>query len=720
MPALPELRTRWSGTNQVVAGSEPPKRYRADIQGLRAIAVMLVALNHAGVSQLAGGYVGVDVFFVVSGFVITGSLRGGEHRDGISLPAFYAARARRILPMATVVLVVTVIASWQLLNFVAARRVATDALWAGFFGANFHFSAVGTDYLAADLPPSPLQHYWSLAVEEQFYLVWPVLLGVLVFGITKRSRRRSARSHEPTGRVVASLGVLIAVSFYWSVKQTHEAPTAAFFSTFTRAWELAVGALLAISPVARVPASVGAALSWAGAAGVVASGALFTADTPFPGSAALLPVLSTAAIIAGGTGGSRRGVGRLLGAPPLRSVGNWSYSFYLWHWPVLIIAAGYAERQLSLPTNLGLLVLALALAGVTYRFVENPLRRAQWLQEEPPRGLVLWPVAMATLLVVVVCATTSLRSQVDARAAAADTPAVTIGLDRTARPEPPFDPVAAVQRSVAAARARQPIPADLSPPIDKLSNEGFSVRQVCRAEPADATRQVCTFGSVQATRSLLVIGDSHASMWTVAFDAIGRKYGWAVYLVSRSGCTSANVTLIAGGGPDRGCDNWRAWGLKTAVSLHPDRIVVATAPRSRAADDRGGRITDDALLAQRWVTGISSTVRALEPSDARITVLSDPPGLGGYPVDCLLRRKVDMSTCTWPLDGTKTRLNAAMRDGAAAAGVGFADLERWFCADRLCPTAIGKTIAYRDLNHVSHAYSLQLVESLARLLALTG
>jgi peptidoglycan/LPS O-acetylase OafA/YrhL len=351
------------------------RSFRPDIEGLRAVAVALVVLFHAGVVPLAGGYVGVDVFFVLSGFLITGLLiRERLAFDSTSLPRFYARRVRRILPAATLVLVVTLLASYQWLGFLRANTIALDGQWTALFGANLHFALEGTQYLNNLAPPSPLQHYWSLAVEEQFYLIWPLLF-LIIAGIGRGARLRV--------KLAVALGIIITASFAWSIIQTPQDGNWAFFSPLTRAWELAIGALLAVSIplILRIPTSTGPWLSWAGLGCVIGSAFLLDGNTPFPGYAASLPVLGAALAIIGGTVTPGGGAEVVLARAPLQWLGKLSYGLYLWHWPLLIVSAQATGNAVSFPQSLGLVAIAVLLSVVTYRLAENPIRRSTVLQK---------------------------------------------------------------------------------------------------------------------------------------------------------------------------------------------------------------------------------------------------------------------------------------------------------------------------------------------------
>ena len=325
--------------------------FRADIEGLRAVAVLAVVLFHAGFPGVTGGFVGVDVFFVISGFLITGLLwRDVSTRGSIRLLRFYGGRARRLLPASATVLVATAVVSCVLLPPLQARGVLGDAIACALYVGNYRFAIDGTDYLASDAPPSPLQHYWSLGVEEQFYLLWPALI-IGTAWLVLRARRGAHSSAAP---YLLVLGIVAAASFLISLASTHSLPSWGFFSLPTRAWELAVGGLVALtaSRWRRLSDRSAAIAGWGGLLLIVLTCIELNETTPYPGTAALLPVFGTALVVGAGCAMSDRGVGRALSRPVMRTIGRVSYSWYLWHWPVLLLAPALLGNSLGLAGRL--------------------------------------------------------------------------------------------------------------------------------------------------------------------------------------------------------------------------------------------------------------------------------------------------------------------------------------------------------------------------------
>ncbi|MBL7262130.1 acyltransferase family protein [Paractinoplanes lichenicola] len=334
--------------------------FRPDIEGLRAVAVVLVVLSHAGVPGVVGGYIGLDVFFVISGFLITSlMLREVRATGGLSLIDFYARRARRLLPTAALVLITTLLASYHWLGFRRGDEIAEDVAWSALFAANFRFVDGGIDHLASQSAVSPVQHFWSLAVLEQFSFVWPTVIVLLIWlGF------RWAIGYWLAAAVAASLAYSVWSSDTWSS-----------FSPATRAWELGAGCLLALvaTRLDRIPHRVATVMAGVGLSLIVIAALSFDETTPFPGYAAGLPVIATVLVLAG------RG-DSVLGRRPLLWLGRRSYAFYLWHWPVLIIAEQAYGGPLPAGTRALLVLGSLGLAVMTYAGLENPIRRSAHLR----------------------------------------------------------------------------------------------------------------------------------------------------------------------------------------------------------------------------------------------------------------------------------------------------------------------------------------------------
>ena len=670
--------------------------HRRDIQGLRAVAVLLVVLCHAGVRFVSGGFVGVDVFFVLSGFLITGLLLAEARKTGgVSLLEFYLRRARRILPAAALTLLVTDIAGYFLLNFIRAREAVADSLNAAGFAANFHFAARGVDYFARSEAPSPVLHYWSLSVEEQFYLVWPLLLSLALFGVAV-ARHGSAARHER--RLLWVVLVLAGASLAWSIHLTATAPTVAYFSPFTRAWELGLGATLAVgaSMLARLPAPVKVMLGWTGLAAIGVSALLFSERTPFPGADALLPTLGAACAIVAGMGEitSRFSVGRLLSVRPMFAVGDRSYAFYLWHWPVLILAADYAGHAFTVATKLGLVAAAFALSCVSYALVENPIRHR--VRSRSTTGLVVVVCTAAILGTATIALAGIDREQQRFQGPVAGTtqtgPVGVGGPTSTAR-----GALSTVIAAVAAARSGAPIPSRLEPPIGKLKGLGPLYLPAGECIGHDSSRtvatKVCRIGDPSSRKLLVLVGDSHAMMWLPAVLELAWHDHWAVVPLIRLGCTPGKWLAHHDGGR---CDTWFRWASGQVQRLHPRVTLLAGSIDQRQ--------TVHTRAALEGVVGAADRLRRIGTT----VVIGDPEGLDFDPVDCLLSGKASMATCTttWPTESLAAYDEVSRRVGTL--GVRFLPTRGFVCFQRECPAVIGRTIAWADNNHLSSAYSARV------------
>ena len=656
--------------------------HRDDIQGLRAVAVLLVVLGHAGVPWLGGGYIGVDVFFVLSGFLITGILLAEfAKRRSISLPGFYLRRARRILPAAVLTLVVTDIAAHHLLNFVRAREAVNDSIWSALFAANVHFARQGSDYFAQGQPPSPFLHFWSLAVEEQFYLVWPALLALL---LAVRFRRL--------------LLVLVAVgagSVAWSIHFTAASPAAAYYSTLARAWELALGAGLAVAAphARRLPARAGFAFGWLGLLAIGASASAYSERTPFPGSAALLPAAGAALVIGAGLAAPPAvlGVGRVLSLAPLRYLGDRSYAFYLWHWPVLILAAQSAGHDLSLGAKLALVAFAFLLSVVSYRFVENPIRRMRFTLRVS--GL-LWP-ASATAAVVVVLFILGSLDRTAGRfeaAAAAVQPAQLVHVTTPAKTRP----LAAVVMAVRQADRGAPLPAPITPSPSNLRGDFYGFPTGCSPRDGKATSKLCRLGTANSPKTIVVIGDSHAQMWMPPILQMAKRDRWAVVPLVKPRCIPRSWSSKGE------CGKWYRWARGRAAALHPDVILIIGSWMAVWAPERA-------------IKPVGALGTAMKRVSASVIVVGDPPGQKRDPTDCLLAPRATMATCTSEATRVQLATNRAIAAHAREQGIGLIDTLGWFCGHPqgsstryLCPLVVNRTVTCVDRGHISRTYGLEL------------
>jgi peptidoglycan/LPS O-acetylase OafA/YrhL len=671
--------------------SIPVRGFRPDIEGLRAIAVLLVVLYHAGVPLLTGGYVGVSVFFVISGFLITMHLFQELDRTGtLRLRRFYARRARRLLPAASVVLLATVIASWVLVSGLYAAEVGIDGIWSALFGANIHFAAEGIDYQANE-DPSVFQHYWSLSTEEQFYLVWPVLLLAVSAVATMLAPRRTRRRIFVI--VVLVLGV---ASFVLSQVLMQTASTMAYFLMPSRAWELALGGLIALGASWLVKQAwlQNGAVALLGLVMLIGSGFLFTDATPYPGTAALLPTVGTALVIASGL---RRGTwaeSRLLAWKPLQLIGKLSYSLYLWHWPALILAPMVLGRTLSVVDNIVLCGLSFMLAIFTYIAVEEPFRTSPGLQARPWKSLLFGAITVGVVLSVSAAAVYvgPMRYRTGEVVAQAD------------RDE--------IVNAVMASAGLTTVPGNLSPSLDAVSKDkpdlnaadGISCMvDLLTSDVSSEPGGTCVAGGTEnGDKTIVLVGDSHAYQWMPALRQVALDRGWRLVSLTKGGCAFWDVELVNTNlkRDFTECYAWRENAAERIRAENPDLIVTSAA----IFNPRPGDFSD------RWVAGVTTGTETLVSMGAPVYVIEDTP----YPkVDipkCIAKSMTDISACGLSPEDAYSDNDRRIRsaEAAAAAGATLIDPYRWFCSSELCPTIIGNTVVYSDNSHVSQTYSTLL------------
>jgi peptidoglycan/LPS O-acetylase OafA/YrhL len=678
-------------------------RFRPDIEGLRAVAVIAVVLFHAEVPGISGGFIGVDVFFVVSGFLITGLLWHEASNSGtVRLARFYGARARRLLPAAVTVLVATCVASVLLLPPLQARSVIGDGIANALYVGNYRFAIQGTDYLAADAPPSPLQHYWSLGVEEQFYLLWPALILCTAWALARMARRSGAAGARSVAPYVLVLAVMTALSFAVSLACTDSLPSWAFFSLPTRAWELAVGGLVALTAGAwrHLPGRSAALVGWGGLALIVVTCTQIGEGTPYPGTTALLPVLGTALIIGAGCATPELGVGRFLSRPAMRSIGRLSYSWYLWHWPVLLLAPAVFGQPLGLAGRLAMVAVSFGLAIVTLRLVENPARFAPTLKDSAQRSLamggVLTAVAVAGCLVLLMVRPVPVGHGM---AAAPVAPLVAAGPSaKTA--SPPMSVSDQVLAAVAKSAGPGPVPANLTPALNAIAKPEVFVNG-CVLSWRDIAQPECASGDVGSATTVALVGDSHAAMWQPALEPIARERHWRLETMSKVLCPFLDLPIDSPylGRKFTECERWRGSVMARLFKEKPEVILLDMSRRYGA--DFGFTSYD-----QAWLDSLELVVQTLRQTGAKVLVLgpvADPHSTVPTCVSAHMDNAVECAPRR--AEGLNDGGIAAEAAATAAGGGQYMELSELFCTSDRCPVVVGNTLVYRDDNHITTEYA---------------
>ncbi|WP_051326315.1 acyltransferase family protein [Glycomyces tenuis] len=681
-PPRPQRRPeRWEGTG-----------FRPDIQGLRAIAVVLVLLSHAGFSFAEGGYVGVDVFFVVSGFLITSLLIKEVFDTGrISISGFYARRARRILPAASAVTIVTALAAWLWFPVTRLEAVMQDAFTVIVYVINYRFVAESAEYLNAGQMPSPFQQYWSLAVEEQFYVVWPLLLLGLLLAMKRAPRRM-------LNLAITVCVVIFVLSLIASVLITDAAQSTAYYAAHTRAWELAGGAFLALTLQTwkKLPSLAALALGVVGLAAIVASGVLYTEQTPFPGYTALLPVLGTMLVIVAGTARGENLVSSLLATGPFQFVGKISYSLYLWHWPILILGPLAIGAEPGLLLNVVLLAGTFAVAQLSYEYIETPFRTAKLLKGNI-MGLATG--VLCSLLAVAMILT------------------LTLGFSKTAEESGPVDleaveeveDLTALEQQLSDGLEIEQTPEGLTPPLSETeADRPVTYGDGCHLDTGTVELpEGCAYGDTDSDTQVVLFGDSHAAQWFPALEAIASEQGWSLINRTKSSCTPVSVRMESDvhEGEYVECWDWKAEVFDEIDEIQPEMVVLG----SSDAVDLSGPNGDEATA---WANGWTETLERIGESAGTTVALTDTPWATGEfsGPDCISLNSDAVSTCVSeePYAIVNEDFRAAGLEAQEAAGATVIDTEQWLCLDGKCPVIVGDISVYRDKHHMSTPYARSL------------
>lgn len=666
--------------------------FRRDIQGLRAVAVLVVILDHL-LGWPTGGFVGVDVFFVISGFLITGLLLREHEKTGtISFTGFYRNRVRRIAPAATLVLATTVVAAAILFNSGRFLSTVQDSVWAFFFAANWNHAVAGTDYFQASGPLSPIQHFWSLAVEEQFYFVWPWLMLAVLVGAVRYLGWGQMQARRAVGVVMA---VLTAAAFAWSIWETESNNTFAYFSTFSRAWELGVGALIAVGAGVfhRLPEVIRPVLAYCGLGGIAVSLFVVSESAAFPAPWALLPVLSTAAVIVAGTGAAQQTT-PILTNRVAGYLGNISYSLYLWHFPVIIIYTSVVGDD-ALDISICAAIFTLA-AIYSFHLVEDPIRRSNWLagsrrsahQHHPGASKPAYKMTALSLLAVAAFAVSGV-ALLQASPTRNATPQAAVV------PLPPASAAAAAAASTApeltrleaelVAAVNAPEWPTLTPSLEEVIAGPQTPSDVmwCGKNRVDESR--CTWGDPSATKTIVTVGNSISMTYVAALrSAIGDQDGWKVVSYGMFGCPFGDVSSLEGlSTVPEGCEGRADEAVSAINRIQPDLVVMSGIQKYDSAARKLKEITAPVRFVFLPGAPVDKDIASCyskisTPADC----MSAVPENWGYHEKKLASE--------FPLQGT------------------FVNSLPWFCYEDRCPSFAGTLPTKLDPSHMTAQYAERL------------
>jgi len=664
---------------------------RLDIQGLRALAVALVVIFHLWPKTLPGGFIGVDIFFVISGYLITAHLLREVDRTGtVSVTRFWARRIRRLLPASFLVVAVCVLLAFTVMpRAVLTQNLQEIAASAGYF-VNWLLAFNAVDYLAADNADSLVQHYWSLSVEEQFYLVWPLLIiaaGFLAAKVFKTNRRVV---------IGIALGLVFAASLAYSIVETHLNQPFAYFITPTRAWEFAAGGLIVFLPVlvarTRAVQVIRISASWVAVALIIASAFLLDAESPFPGSIALVPVLGVAYLIWSGDEDAVWSPQFVSHSGPIQLIGDTSYAIYLWHWPLIIVTPYVLHHGIGFGTGVAIVIATVILSIATKYLVEDPVRLATGTLSKR------WPaysfMASGMLVLFGVTAVTGglqvaqLRSFTERIEALAADPSSCFGAYAILNGcDDPYVPTDTVDVEYA------------------IGDKWLVVRQqdppctLTAWPPANSQSAICALATDEnAADTVLVVGDSHAQAITPAIALAGaHPGGWQTLGFIMPGCSgfSSYDLKASHGSKSWSCIAWTEQLWPAIIDAEPDLVVIALRTM------HNWRITSESLTER---------IELLERNDIDVVAIDDPPEMpeGRSGPQCAEAVTVAPDACEFPAPEFDDPLLAA----AAATDTPVISFDDIICRDSECHALIGGVVVYFDGHHLSQTFAATLAPRL--------
>lgn len=659
MPALTAARTRGRAATT--------GRFRPELQGLRGVAAALVVVYHVWFGRVSGG---VDVFFLISGFLVTGQLLRAATGDGIAFRPLWGRMITRLFPAALTVLAAVLVAGFLLLPenqwFQTVREVVAAALYL----ENWQLVADAADYFQQHDEASVVQHYWSLSIQGQFHLVWPLLVALVV-----AAARRGG--HAPRRALAACLSTVFAASLAYSVVLTATDQPLAYFHSLTRAWEFALGGLLALGVTAFTPATpVRLALGWVGLAGLVACGLVLRVGSVFPGWAALWPTLCGAAVIAAGASGSRLGADRLLSTRPARYLGDLSYALYLWHWPVLVFYLVVRDRTDPGPLGGAAVIgLSLVLSVATHHLVEQPVRRSPIGVATPWGAYRFAALALVPVLVAAGCWQVVAERKAALHAAVVDDPDHPGAMSL----EPGFEYWGAENPSVA--------PPLVALPKDFAGIEGGTCTTAAHNEELTYCHSPVTG---EPDKRIAVVGDSHMQQYLAALDQVARRRNWELIAMNKGACPFSTESNAMPG--DAKCLKWNSDAVDKILSLRPD-LVLANGTR----DVRAG-------LTEETPPGFVAQWRKLEEAGIAVAAVRDNPRHPFKPSECASTHGPEAPRCSSPRADLLSPEPPYARIPDLPSNVEFVDFSDYFCPGDLCPPVIGNVHVYLDDSHVSATY----------------
>ena len=651
--------------------------FRPEIQGLRAVAVLVVLLFHIWPSAAPGGYVGVDVFFVISGYLITGLLlREAENKGRISIGRFYARRIKRLLPAATIVLL-AVTTCISILPIVRWEGTAFETVASALYFENWWLAKNAVDYLASENAPSALQHYWSLSVEEQYYITWPALLALFAWLLPHlRNRPRFV-----FGALVVTIGCL---SLAYSIYITPRNPGLAYFATTARGWELAIGGALAVwTSWQRMPGGLRQLAGYAGILAIALATWTYSTSTSFPGYLAMLPTLGAALVIVSGESRSRLAIYSVLKSRPFQYLGDLSYSLYLWHWPVVVFYTALAGRQIGLVDGLIVLGVSTALAHQTKYLIEDRFRAPGFASSRRwmPFGFGALCILSSVVFAGAVLRQVELRSgnEVVSESTAAAGDGASSGAFRPALTD-----------------ARQDIP-------DVYANG-------CHVDQRSVQPKSCSWGASAAKVRIILVGDSHAAQWLPALRVIAEKRGWQLTSFTKSACGLADVEFVVGRDkrPYESCTTWGKNVTREIVKMKPN-LVITTQSRGQYAYGASDRSASDAMIT----AGLSRSWRTFQSAGIHVVALRDTPRVGVDIPDCLASAKGSKRACSRPRAKALLVADPVVM-AAKLDGIELVDMSDAICGPAICVPIIRHMLVWRDSHHLTATFARSLAPKLEK------